>query len=104
MMMSVVITLVTLVLLPLSSARLVVTSEADLYLETGQLDTERQTCQPCLTILRIHRTQSMIGESSYCSCTILESCYNGLIPVECRYLGFHTLSINKRFRNLNKLL
>ena len=93
-----------MVLLPLASARLVVTSEADLYLETGQLDTQRQTCQPCFTILRIHRTQSMLGESSYCSCTILESCYNGLIPVECQYLGFHTLSINKRFRNLNKLL
>ena len=78
--------LVTLVMvtLPLSSARLVVTSEADLYLESGQLDTQRQTCQPCLTILRIHRTQSMLGESCYCS-----------IPVECRYLGFHALSINR---------
>ena len=50
-MMSVVIMLVLVVLLlPLSSARLVVTSEADLYLETGQLDTQRQTCQPCLTM------------------------------------------------------
>ena len=60
MMMNVVI---MMVLLPLSSARLVVTSEADLYLETGQLDTQRQTCQPCLTILRIQRTQSMIVEN-----------------------------------------
>ena len=65
-MMSVVIMLV-MVALPLSSARLVVTSEADLYLETGQLDTQRQTCQPCLTILRIQRTQSMIGENCYYS-------------------------------------
>ena len=38
--------MLVVLLLPLSTARLVVTSEADLYLETGQLDTERQTCQP----------------------------------------------------------
>ena len=66
MMMSVVIMFV-MVSLPLSSGRLVVTSEADLYLETGQLDTQRQTCQPCLTILRIQITQSMIGENCYYS-------------------------------------
>ena len=73
MMMSVVIMLV-LVLLPLSSARLVVTSEADLYLETGQLDTQRQTCQPCLTILRIQRTQLILRERRYYSCIFVESC------------------------------
>ena len=66
MMMSVVI---MLVLVPLSTGRLVVTSEADLYLETGQLDTQRQTCQSCLTIFRIQRTQSMIGENCYYSST-----------------------------------
>ena len=76
MMMISVVTMLVLVMvtLPLSSGRLVVTSEADLYLETGQLDTQRQTCQPCLTILRIQRTQSMIGENCYCSCIFVESC------------------------------
>ena len=64
MMMIMMSVVIMLVLVPLTSGRLVVTSEADLYLETGQLDTQRQTCQPCLMILlRIQRTQPMIGEN-----------------------------------------
>ena len=70
MIMMMMMMMIMLVLVPLSSGRLVVTSEADLYLETGQLDTQRQTCQPCLMILlRIQRTQSIIRENCYYSST-----------------------------------